>query len=360
MFYKGEAMKSLSKLKQVLIYSFIFLFFISACTETTSPTKEKEEEPDILKEKKEVKITPIPLPDGAKVKEMYLHEVGMSLGPHYLIQRTNEGTFYKFTVRNPLDFINDESKDYPEKREENLFLYSTKAHPSERASVVKLSEEKVRELEELVSNYAVLDWDGFSKHISDDTLDSGDRFEFILTLTDGTSVHAEGYNAVPLGYSGFRHAFLELMEDQLDFSAYKVKNFKDSKATSMLIEIGNFSPWERYAKLELSLPRKQWTLVLKDPKGVDIPKDREISDYGKSEDLPMDYFLEFLSHYGFEELNGYEDPDLTYQDERIVIRIHFEDGKEYDYIGNLSEENGEIFKQDFMQEIQKYYDKVKK
>lgn len=355
-------MNDFGRQKQALMYSLVFILFVllSACRDPSLPAKQIEEDkPENLVEKKEERVLPPSIAKGTHLKELYFHEVGMSLGPHYVIQRTEEGTFYKFTLRNPLDILFDEGNANPKENQDNLFLYATKAHPSERASVVKLSEEKIQKLEEIISIHDVLSWDGFSEHFRDKTLDSGDRFEFLLTLTDGTRVYAQGYNAVPLGYQEFRNAFLELLEDQLDFSVYQAKNFRDSKATGLLIEVKSPSPQKRYAKLELSQARKQWTVVLRDPKGEYFSKDREISAYAKSDELPFDHFLELLSHYGFEELNGFKDPDLTYEDERIVMRISFEDGKEYDYIGNLSEEKGEAFKEEFMQEVLKYYEKVK-
>lgn len=337
----------------------IVLFF--GCSDNTGGKAHQRKKPIMIENNAEVNsaeesIQPIPLPEGAVLDSLYLHEVSMSLGPHYLIKRTEEGTFFKFTRENPLDAFEEQDL---QSEEDPIFSGMMEIRDSERASLVKLSPEIIAEIEELIVTNGVLSWHGFNKSgEASMELDSGESFVFQLGLSDGTKVEASGYNAFPDNYGTFQSGLLQLLEDQVDYSHYQAKNFSDSPPKSLLVEFDTmYSQWQYY-KLELDTGRNQWVIVLLDQQGELLPKGTEISEYERIEgNLALEPFMEILKKHGFEPLNGHKE-DIAITDESIRIGITFENGKEYFYLGKI--EGRESFREEFIEEILKYYEELKR
>jgi len=96
-------------------------------------------------------------------------------------------------------------------------------------------------------------------------------------------------------------------------------------------------------------------VVLTDPKGELLPAGTNIADYRQEEgELPFERFLELLKEHGTERWNGYEASSQEQKDS-FVIRLVFENGKEFFMEGTLPPEGFGAFREDFVNEIHLFY-----
>lgn len=68
----------------------------------------------------------------------------------------------------------------------------------EKAQEVELSQEQVKEIEDLLNMYHVGKWDGFNK--ADKNILDGRSFSISISLQDGTLISAHGYMKYPKNY----------------------------------------------------------------------------------------------------------------------------------------------------------------
>ena len=74
--------------------------------------------------------------------------------------------------------------------------------PDEEAREIKVSDDFVKEIEEILSKYEVNSWNGFNK--SDKYVLDGDSFSCFIDFKNGESVSAHGYMSWPKNYSSVR------------------------------------------------------------------------------------------------------------------------------------------------------------
>jgi hypothetical protein len=70
--------------------------------------------------------------------------------------------------------------------------------PYEKAKTYAVGNEAVKALTEVFNEYEVWKWDGFNEH--DSRVTDGDSFSFSLTLQDGKTIEARGYEEYPQNY----------------------------------------------------------------------------------------------------------------------------------------------------------------
>ena len=71
--------------------------------------------------------------------------------------------------------------------------------PEEDAVEVTVSDETVKEIEDILNKYNVGSWDGFKK--SDRNVLDGDSFSFKLVFDNGKDIYATGYMKYPKNYN---------------------------------------------------------------------------------------------------------------------------------------------------------------
>ena len=74
-------------------------------------------------------------------------------------------------------------------------------------SEAEVDETFVNDLKEVLTTNKTHRWDGFKK--SNKHVDDGDRFEFDMYFSDGTTIHASGYMSYPKNFHTVLSAFKE-------------------------------------------------------------------------------------------------------------------------------------------------------
>jgi|GEM_PF-7028445 len=333
----------------------ILLAGLSACRDKISPVPAVNEKLRI-----ETKITSTPLPDGVRLKNLFMTHQGMRGGSYYFLRTTDSGTYMKISNQSPAH-LNVSFVDSGLPIESAKYLaFADTVQVDERASLARLETDAPRQaLEKALAQNGALDWDGFDKHVSMPNVeDSGDLYQLYLELTDGTTVTVDSYNASPAGFSPLLKEVQEIFHANRDYSHYQIQSFDESPCTSLyvsFIKAFGKGKWE----LELRRSDNQWTVVLQDPDGFYLPPGTDIADYGPTEaPLPFDRFLEIFKDHNAERWNGYDETDGDSTD-HFQISLYFENGKEFRMTGSLLPEGFAEFQKAFIQAIQSFYDLYK-
>ena len=85
--------------------------------------------------------------------------------------------------------------------------------PDNEAKEYEVSEDTMKSLEKLLSDYSVRKWDNF--HKSDQYVLDGDSFSFSLYFNDGTSISASGYMMWPENYRSVRDGISTLFDSYI-------------------------------------------------------------------------------------------------------------------------------------------------
>ena len=92
--------------------------------------------------------------------------------------------------------------------------------PDDEAQEVKLTEEQIKQIEEILTKYKVSKWNGFKK--SDMNVLDGDSFSFYLHTEDGVDVSASGYMRWPENYKGVRSELYEILNPLYEYKENRV------------------------------------------------------------------------------------------------------------------------------------------
>lgn len=92
--------------------------------------------------------------------------------------------------------------------------------PEEEAQTVKLSDEQLEKLYEILNKYHVSKWNKF--HKTEKNVLDGDSFSFYLHTEDGIDVSASGYMRWPNNYHEVKNAFYELFDSLYEYKEDKV------------------------------------------------------------------------------------------------------------------------------------------
>lgn len=146
------------------------------------------------------KYEPAPIPEGVELTGFYLHHEGMVMEPYYILKVTDKGTFMKVTNQ-----ISGE--DY--------FQFADTILEEETACLKLLTDETaVEKLEEIISEAGAVGWNGFDEAVKKkNALDSGDRYQLYMELSDGTVISVHGYNTCPEGFEDLLKKTEELFSD---------------------------------------------------------------------------------------------------------------------------------------------------
>ena len=107
--------------------------------------RNKGKEPPVLKAPE---ITPVPFPENAEIEILYMHYCGMAMGSHYILKKTDKGTFMKISSDSPDSYemtMDKEGRQTTEERysefadivkenEVDLLLIETGHHTSEKTA----------------------------------------------------------------------------------------------------------------------------------------------------------------------------------------------------------------------------------
>ncbi len=94
--------------------------------------------------------------------------------------------------------------------EECLLIVKPYLKGEEESITVKISNEDIKKIEEILRKYEVGKWNGFSK--SDQNVLDGDSFHFYVTFKDNTKISASGYMMYPTNYGKVEKELEEIFE----------------------------------------------------------------------------------------------------------------------------------------------------
>lgn len=309
----------------------------------------------------EAKITPVEFSEGVTLTGFFMNRMGMAREPYYIMKVTESGTYMKISDLSPDDYNmwKDGEPENPEQPAE-YFGYIETVKDIEYASHVKLEDESlIRKMEEIVVTYGALDWDGF--YVCEDmpgVLDSGNRYNLYLELSDGTTVTVDGYNSAPKGFDEFYMEMVEIFRNNSDYSRYLATDFSASPCTYLEVELRDKEDLDVYYQIRLRDTSNQWAIMLKDPDGMILEKGIDVSDYKEmKEKLPFERFLSIMSVHGVEEWNQYEESTGSSAGQ-FYMAMYFTDGKEFSASGNVYPEGFEKFKAEFVKEIYDFYKEI--
>ena len=179
----------------------------------------------------ETEVTPMSLPDGARLKHLYITHQGMRGGAYYILKTTDAGTYMKRSNMAPDDWRMLDGEDRDSLGDNAQYLgFGDTVKDCERASLVLLEDDgPMQELEEAIANTGALGWDGFRKSLAmPDVTDSGDSYRLYLELTDGTTVTVDSYNAKPAGFPELLYRVEEIFHANRNYSRYQIEGFDSS------------------------------------------------------------------------------------------------------------------------------------
>ncbi len=337
--------------KRILFLTMVMIMsifsFLTGCGRKEQPAPTIKEE-----------SSPLPLPEGVSLTGFYMTHQGMAAEPYYILRVTESGTYMKISNMSPDNYWMCKDEDMSAQAGNAKYLgFADTVKECEHASLVLLENEApVRELEDALIQAGALGWDGYDETVSmENVADSGDSYVLYLELSDGSTVSAKGYNAHPAGFRELLTSVREIFEANSDYSRYMMQNFNDSPCTSLFVDIFDGLGRKTEYKLELMDSGNHWVVILKDPEGEILEKGIDIFDYGDAENnLPFDRFLQLMQKHHAERWNGYEKTDGA-SDTYFTIRLRFADGKEYSVHGSIYPEGFANFKEDFVQEIYRFY-----
>ena len=268
----------------------------------------------------------------------YFHERdGMIKLPHYLITKTDNGMFVKIT--------GDISEDVFENADTKIDEY---------ASLVSISEEEFNDLIDMLIKHNILQLDGYYESRKSGALDSGDGFELIVKLSDGKEINAYGYNTYFDGYDDFKNDFMHFIDNHTDYSEYQITDFTNLKPDRLIMRI-QYGNYLQFYSIELNSHRKQWSIVLKDSRGIYLKKGTDIEGYDKVENLEYDRFLKIIDkHLDLKETSNTVKTNITF-----TIYITADGNKSYVNSQDIDESNEEFIKE-IINEIYDYYNELKK
>ena len=305
----------------------------------------------------EQEITSQSLPEGTRLKHLFITHQGMRGGSYYILKTTDAGVYMKISNMSPRNLRMLEGEEEESLGGHANYLgFADTVKDCERASLVLLDDHgPVRELEEAIAAVGALEWDGYRKSLAmEGVLDSGDSYQLYLELTDGTTVTVDSYNAKPAGFLELLRQVGEIFHANRDYSRYQVEDFASSPCTKMYVCFRrrfHNGEW----RLELQRSDNRWTVVLIDPKGYFMETGTEIAEIQPMEgELPFDRFLEIFKEYGAEGWNGYEESDGN-SENSFDIRLYFENEKEFFMSGSRLPEGFEEFQKEFIEETILFY-----
>lgn len=309
-------------------------------------------------DKNTTEITSIEFPEGTKLTGFYMHQMGMEKMPYYILRTTKSGTYMKITDLSPDDYNMWKEEDTePQEQPSEYFSYIETVKDIEYASLVKLEDDVLlRQIEECIVKYGALGWDGFNKSESmPGVMDSGTSYNLYLELSDGTTVTMHGYNICPAGFDELYSEISDIFQNNSDYSRYMATNFFDSPCTYLEVEFREREYADFYYKIELRANSNQWSLILKDPVGMILEKEIDISDYKEMEEkLLFKDFLNIMSKHHVQDWNQYQETDSTSVG-MFYITMYFEDGKEFLAHGNVYPDGFEEFRNEFVKEMYDFY-----
>ncbi len=150
-------------------------------------------------------ITPVPFPENAEIEILYMHYCGMAMGSHYILKKTDKGTFMKISSNSPDSYEMTMDREGRQTTEERYSEYADIVKDCEIAKSVKLCDDSAtKQIKELAEKYGALGFNGeFRVPTPKGMLDGGDSYTFFMKLSDGTAIEMSGYNSYPEGYSKF-------------------------------------------------------------------------------------------------------------------------------------------------------------
>lgn len=135
----------------------------------------------------------IELSEGVHLTNLFISRQGSMRELYCIISAASDGVYLKMTYTYPLDLD-----------ENSYFSFASTIGEDETAIVLKVDIEELKSIEDLIEKYGVLGWNGFNESQTlNGVLDADMHYSLFMTLSDGSTIDATGYNVYPRGMDDF-------------------------------------------------------------------------------------------------------------------------------------------------------------
>lgn len=315
----------------------------------------------------------IELSEGATLSGFYMSHQGMAMEPYYILRVTADDCFMKITNEEPTGYRMTEDGDEPPKiggegsldseREKKYFGFVNTIKDCEHASLIAADKTIVEELENIVLEEGVLNWDNYTKSKSEfGVQDSGDSYDLFVLFSDGTTVTVDSYNSCPKGWDNFFGKVRDLFEENADYSQYRIQELSEKNCVRMIVEFndGNLSPTNDF-KVDICVDEDMrtwtWAVRLKDSEGRYLPKGTDISDYREESLDTLNYgrLIEVLKAHDVQDWDGISGT-LPEGNKYMTVLIADKDDKTIDANGNNIPKDYDIVRDDFIKALIEFYE----
>lgn len=170
------------KIRCILVLAIIMLLSLTLLSCCTKPKNDTD-----------TPLQSIELSEGVHLTNLFISRQGSMREPYYIISAKPDGVYIKMTYTHP------HSLD-----ENSYFTFSSSKVDDETAISFKLNSEELESIEEIIEKHGALSWNGFNESEAlIGVLDADMQYSFFMTLSDGSSIDATGYNVYPRGMDDF-------------------------------------------------------------------------------------------------------------------------------------------------------------
>lgn len=170
------------KIRSILVLAIIMLLSLTLLSCCTKPKNDTD-----------TPLQSIELSEGVHLTNLFISRQGSMREPYCIISAASDGVYLKMTYTYPLDLD-----------ENSYFSFASTIGEDETAIVLKVDIEELKSIEDLIEKYGVLGWNGFNESQTlNGVLDADMHYSLFMTLSDGSTIDATGYNVYPRGMDDF-------------------------------------------------------------------------------------------------------------------------------------------------------------
>ena len=170
------------KIRSILVLAIIMLLSLTLLSCCTKPKNDTD-----------TPLQSIELSEGVHLTNLFISRQGSMRELYCIISAASDGVYLKMTYTYPLDLD-----------ENSYFSFASTIGEDETAIVLKVDIEELKSIEDLIEKYGVLGWNGFNESQTlNGVLDADMHYSLFMTLSDGSTIDATGYNVYPRGMDDF-------------------------------------------------------------------------------------------------------------------------------------------------------------
>ena len=170
------------KIRSILVLAIIMLLSLTLLSCCTKPKNDTD-----------TPLQSIELSEGVHLTNLFISRQGSMRELYCIISAASDGVYLKMTYTYPLDLD-----------ENSYFSFASTIGEDETAIVLKVDIEELKSIEDLIEKYGVLGWNGFNESQTlNGVLDADMHYSLFMTLSDGSTINATGYNVYPRGMDDF-------------------------------------------------------------------------------------------------------------------------------------------------------------